>query len=561
MSAFLATHTRTHSCGALRAGDVGKTVVLTGWVQTYRDHGGCVFIDLRDREGITQVVFDPTRSTRRRTTLARRRCAASGASASPARSARAATNDQRQAADRRDRGLGRRELEVFSQAETPPFRSTTTSTRTRRCASSTATSTCAGPRMQQNFDAALADHDARRASYLDEQRLPRDRDAVHGEVHAGRRAQLPRAVAAQRRAVLRARRVAADLQAAAHGRRLRRYFQIVRCFRDEDLRADRQPEFTQIDIEMSFVTEETSSDMMEGLIARALEGRARRRAHAAVPRMTYAEAMDKYGVDKPDLRFGWSYATSPTSCRDDAAFQRVRRARSCSRAASSSALRVPGARRRCAAPSPTSLDRVRRRASARKGLAWARRSRGRRHAVAARQELLAPSALRRGRSTASARRPATCCSSSADKPKVVAPVLGELRLAPRRQARADPEGELAVRCGSSTSRCSSTTRRRSARSRAPPVHRAARRGRADCSRRDPGKRARASAYDLVLNGNEIGGGSIRIHRSELQAKVFEALGISDEEAQREVRLPARRVQVRRRRRTAASRSASIAWRC
>ena len=103
-----------------------------------------------------------------------------------------------------------------------------------------------------------------------------------------------------------------------------RYFQIVRCFRDEDLRLDRQPEFTQIDIEMSFVNEQILQNMMEGLIATLWQRRARRRARRCrCAAMTYAEAMDKYGVDKPDLRSTSCCATSPRRARTSG-FQRVR---------------------------------------------------------------------------------------------------------------------------------------------------------------------------------------------------------------------------------------------
>ena len=119
MSAFLSTHTRTHSCGALRADDVGKQVVLTGWVQSYRDHGGCVFIDLRDREGITQLVFDPSRSTRR--PRGRRRAALEWCIGVAGEVALARRQGQRQARRPARSRSGSKPLEVFSKSETPPF--------------------------------------------------------------------------------------------------------------------------------------------------------------------------------------------------------------------------------------------------------------------------------------------------------------------------------------------------------------------------------------------------------------------------------------------------------
>ena len=231
MSAFLATHTRTHSCGALRAADVGKRgrPDRLGPVAT-ETTAACVFIDLRDREGLTQLrlrrlELAKAASTRSPTTLRSEWCIGivgevrSRGTAIDA-SRQGAQPREREARDRRDRGLGRPSSRCSRRPRRRRSRSRTTSTPTTRCASSTATSICAARRCRRTSSMRSKITRTTR-DYLGKQRLPRDRDAVHGEVHAGRRAQLPRAVAAQPRQLLRARRVAADLQAAADGRGLR----------------------------------------------------------------------------------------------------------------------------------------------------------------------------------------------------------------------------------------------------------------------------------------------------------------------------------------------------
>ena len=218
MPEFLVDLKRTHDCGALRAGDAGKRVVLFGWVAARRDHGGCVFIDLRDRGGITQVVFEP-RDQRR--------------------SAHASVGELRRefcigvAGTSRERGghknpklpTGEIEVEadtltIFSLAETPPFEMSDDTRADEAMRLKHRYLDLRRPALQKNFIARSQIYQTTRR-YLADNRLPRDRDAVHGEVHAGRRAQLPGAVAPQPGPVLRARRVAADLQAAVHGGGLR----------------------------------------------------------------------------------------------------------------------------------------------------------------------------------------------------------------------------------------------------------------------------------------------------------------------------------------------------
>jgi aspartyl-tRNA synthetase len=309
MSAFLATHARTHSCGALRAADVGKHVVLTGWVQTYRDHGGCVFIDLRDREGITQLVFDPEFDKTPHEiagTLRDEWCIG-------------ITGEVRARGERLDKKTGQmrsmeneklstggvevwvRGIEVFSKAETPPFEikdelETNDSLRLkyryldlRR------------PKLQKNL--------VMRSQIT---RTTRDYLAKNAFLEIETPFMVKYTPGGARNFLVPSRLNPGNFYALAESPQIfkqllmvagyDRYFQIVRCFRDEDLRNERQPEFTQIDIEMSFVNEQLLQATMEGLMATLWRDVLGIELKLPLRRMTFAEAIDKYGVDKPDLR-------------------------------------------------------------------------------------------------------------------------------------------------------------------------------------------------------------------------------------------------------------------
>ena len=228
MARFIDELKRTHLCGSLRASDVGSEVVLFGWVATRRDHGGCVFIDLRDRDGVTQVVFDPAYRPEgiatAAETVAQGHKLAEEARGEWVLGVRGVVVSR---GTNKNPKLPTGEIEVhvveatvFNKARRRPSRSPTRSTRARRSGSSTATSICAARPLQRTLRMRHEINQATR-SYLADAGLPRARDAVHGEVHARRRAQLPRPLAPHRRQVLRARREPAALQAALHGGGLR----------------------------------------------------------------------------------------------------------------------------------------------------------------------------------------------------------------------------------------------------------------------------------------------------------------------------------------------------
>ena len=288
---------------------------VAGWVHRRRDHGGLVFVDLRDRTGLVQLVFNP--EPRPRPTTSAHQLRAEDVLSRRGRGRQARSGDrQPRAADRRGRGARRRgggprrrRHAAVRDRELRRARST------RSCGSGTATSTCAATGCARRSSCATASSAAIR-EFLDAEGLPRGRDADPDPLDARGRARLRRAQPHAARLVLRAAAVAAALQAAADGRPgYERYYQIARCFRDEDLRADRQPEFTQLDLEMSFVDDDDVIDVTERLLAHASSPRAGVEIELPLPRLAYDEAIARFGTDRPDIRFGLEIRElSPTPC-------------------------------------------------------------------------------------------------------------------------------------------------------------------------------------------------------------------------------------------------------
>ena len=504
---------RTHTCGELRPDAVGREVLLLGWVHRLRDLGSLVFIDLRDRAGLTQLVFDdPPLCERAKHLRAEFVIGVRGTvrpRAADARNPKLPTGDIE---------VHVAELKVLSEAKVPPFVVTDEVTASEELRLRYRYLDLRRPVLQRNLGLRHRVAMATR-KHLDSQGFweietpiltkstpegARDY-LVPSRVHPGECYALPQSPQLFKQILMIA---GTD-----------RYFQIVKCFRDEDLRADRQPEFTQIDVEMSFATRELVFATIEPLM-RELFKEIGRDIEIPFPRMAYADAMAKYGSDKPDLRVGMAIADlSPVFA--GSSFSPFRDA-----GASGGAVRgfvVPGG----ANASRKQLDDFAAAAKAlgASGLVWARRA----------GELVQSSALKaageatiRAALDSAGAGPADLLLMAAGAADDTSKVLGQLRLGVARDRGWLKPDEFAFTWVVDFPLLDWDTEEK----RWVAMHHpftAPLESDVDRMEQEPAS-VRAQAYDLVLNGSEIGGGSIRIHDSGLQARLFRLLGISDEEA-------------------------------
>ncbi len=516
MSVFLSSHARTHSAGALRAADVGKQVVLTGWVKTYRDHGGAVFVDLRDREGVTQLVFDKSFD----------QTAYEAANAVRSEWCIGITGEVRSRGNNANDKLATgavevwvKTLEVFSKSDTPPFAieddvETNDSLRLkyryldlRR------------PKLQRNL--------MTRSKIT---RVTRDYLGANGFLEIETPFMVKYTPGGARNFLVPSRLNPGNFYALAESPQIfkqllmvagyERYFQIVRCFRDEDLRNERQPEFTQIDIEMSFVTEDILQATMEGLIStlwREVLG-----IELALPlrRMTFAEAMDKYGVDKPDLRLDLTLCEVTEGCRASGfrVFESVIAAGGIVKC-----LRVPEGDRL----SRSMLDGLTDFAKSFgvKGVAFARVQDG-----GVWQAPFAKSFTDEARTKVNELAkagPGDVLIFVAEKPKTANTAMGAIRLhiGDKLNLIRRNEWQFMWLVDPPLFEIDDTSKEIAA------AHHPFTSPRVQDEHllESAPEKVLARAYDLVLNGVEVGGGSIRIHRSDLQARAFKALRISEED--------------------------------
>jgi aspartyl-tRNA synthetase len=294
---------RTHTCGELRKTDTGEKVILSGWVDTVRDHGGVIFIDLRDRYGVTQVIFDPddSREAWELAQSARSEYVIRVAGVVEARPDEM-TNSK---LDTGEIEVRCDEISVMNRSKTPPFPLTDKE---------------AG-RISEDLRLEYRYLDLRRRSmlrnlsvrhqvsqaircYLNEQRfIDIETPILTKSTPEGARDYLvpSRVMPGNFYALPQAPQQYKQLLMVAG---IDRYFQVARCFRDEDLRADRQPEFTQIDMELSFVAPEDIYEIVDGLLNEVMKASGHGELSLPIPRITYEEAMKRFGSDKPDMRFG-----------------------------------------------------------------------------------------------------------------------------------------------------------------------------------------------------------------------------------------------------------------
>ncbi|MGB0258183.1 MAG: aspartate--tRNA ligase, partial [Coraliomargarita sp.] len=292
---------RSHHCSQLRKADAGSTVTLAGWVDSVRDHGGILFVDLRDREGLTQIVFDP----------ANKELEAQFGSIKPESVIAVTGNVQERIAEAVNPNLATGEIEVqaaelkiHNVSKTPPFPMDDSADKTSE--DIRMTYRYLDLRRSSNLKLMRLRHETSRAirNYMDEQKfLEVETPMLFKSTPEGAREFLvpsrmnPGAFYALPQSPQQYKQM---LMVAG----VERYYQLARCFRDEDLRADRQPEFTQLDIELSFIDREDMYELIEGLMKRVWKDTLDVDIETPFLRMSYFEAMNRFGVDKPDMRFG-----------------------------------------------------------------------------------------------------------------------------------------------------------------------------------------------------------------------------------------------------------------
>ncbi|PZR16794.1 MAG: aspartate--tRNA ligase [Archangium gephyra] len=314
MSEFISKVKRTHSCGALRAKDIKSEVVLFGWVQNRRDHGGLIFIDLRDREGLTQIVFDPgiSKDAHKLAESLRSEWVIGIRGEVRSRGMQWSKKENKEVpATNPNLATGEVEVyvsyaEIFNKAETPPFEISEHSQTSEEKRLEYRYLDLRRPNLQKTLITRSKMNAAVR-SYFHENGFLELETPFMGRYTPG----------GARNFLVPSRLNPGKFYALAESPQLykqlfmvagfERYFQIVKCFRDEDLRLDRQPEFTQIDVEMSFVTQEDIFEKIEGLLKRLWKEVHDIDLPTPFRRMNFDESMAKYGNDKPDLRFGMEH--------------------------------------------------------------------------------------------------------------------------------------------------------------------------------------------------------------------------------------------------------------
>jgi aspartyl-tRNA synthetase len=499
--------------GELRAGDVDSTVRVAGWVHRRRDHGGLIFIDLRDRTGIVQLVFHPETAADAHALAERLRPEhVVSAAGTIVRREEGNVNPK---LDTGEIELEVAEAETLAEAETPPFPvdEETPVDELLRLRHRVIDLRRAGMQhamtVRHTVNRAIRDY-LNAHDFLEMETPIMTRSTPEGardflvpsRLSPGNFYALPQSPQLFKQMLMMA--------------GYERYYQIARCFRDEDLRADRQPEFTQLDMEMSFVEQEDVIETVEGMLARVYEATGFQVAPPPWPRMTAYEAMLRYGSDKPDVRFGLEItdlgeALAETEFR---VFAGVLGGGGVVRGLNA------GARELSRKDLDGLTEYVQRYGAG--GLVWAfveeggswRSPAAKALSDAEREEIARRLSAREG----------DVLFIVADKEPTAAAALGALRLELSRRFQLVPEGRHetlwvvdfpAFEWNEGEGRWEA-------------VHHPFTTPTGDFS--DPGA-MRSLGYDIVLDGTEIGGGSIRIHRPEVQREVFKVLGISEEDAE------------------------------
>ncbi len=514
------TRYRTHTCGQLRKSDVGKEVKLAGWVHFYRDFGNLVFIDLRDRDGLTQLVFDVDLCGQQTHDEARKLRSEWVVSITGVVTARGAGLENAKLASG-DIEVRVKSMEVLSISPTPPFTPDERETVNEE------------KRLQYRYlDLRRAEMQQTLRTRYRVTKIMRDELGDKGFWEIETPFLTKSTPEGARDFIVPSRFAPGSFYALPQSPQLfkqllmvggcDKYMQIVRCFRDEDPRADRQAEFTQLDVEMSFIDRENIISVMESLLRRIWKEVLNVEIPNPIPHMQYDEAMSKYGSDRPDLRYGMEL-------HDITDLGKKTEFKVFSGAELVKCIVVPGGAKLTRAQTDALADWSK--GFGAKGLAVTKvvaqgGSPGFDTGVAKfiqpiAAELIARTGAKEG----------DLLAFAADKPKIVHKVLGELRLKMAKDMQLKASTDFAwvwvvdfplFEYDEDEKRYVSTHHPFTA-----PLDQ-------DLAKLDdPTNRAavesiKSKAYDIVVNGSEIGGGSIRIHRMDVQQKLFALLGINDE---------------------------------
>lgn len=514
MAEFMTGLKRTDYCGDLRTSDIGREVTVCGWVQRQRDLGQLIFIDLRDRTGIVQLAFD--NETDR--TIFEKAFAARSEYVLAAKGVVRERSSKNMEIPTGEIEVEVKDLRVLSKAETPPFEILDeTNTNEELRLKYRYLDLRRGP-LQRNIMMRSKIAKVARDYFYENGFIEIEtpmmmkstpegaRDyLVPSRVHKGKFYALPQSPQIYKQL----------LMVAGYDR----YIQLARCFRDEDLRADRQPEFTQIDMELSFVNMDEIMEINEGLFKRLFKDVLGQELETPFPRMTYKDAMERYGSDKPDIRFGMEICDISELVKD------------CDFGVFKGAIENGGSVRGIVAKNAASkltrkeIDKLTEyvKGIGAKGLAFVRWVEDKPTCSFAKfmaegqlENILAAMGAEKG----------DVVLLVADKNSVTLPVLGALRLAVAKKLDIIPKGfsflwivdfpffEYDSESGEWVA-----------------MHHPFTMPREECLQyldTDPGK-VIAKAYDLTLNGTELSSGSIRITDYELQQKMFRALKLTDEE--------------------------------
>jgi len=522
----LSTKFRTHTCGQLRESDVEKTVKLSGWVQTNRDMGGVIFVDVRDKYGVTQVVFDPQHSKALHEEAGKLRgewviCVSGKVRTRPegTRNDKLPTGAIEIEAD---------DLKILNRAKTPPI---------------------------EIRDDLTANDDIRlQYRYLDLRRgvmqklltlrhvasqTTRNYMSAQGFTEVETPFMVKYTPGGARNFLVPSRLNKGKFYALAESPQLfkqllmvagtDRYFQIVRCFRDEDLRIDRQPEFTQVDVEMSFADQDDIFGVMEGLIAALLKETKGIDIKLPLPRMPFDEAMSRFGNDKPDTRFGLEHVmlTDIVKKFDGGGLKMMKTV--VDSAGIVKGIRLPGEH-----DLPRSqIDKLEEyvKGMGAKGLAWAKVDGTGNWASSPLGKIISPE-MRLAFNEAMGAKEGDTLFFQFGKPTLVHTVMANLRVLLAKKFKLIPEFGSDGKWNCFWVVDPPLFEYDEEEKRWGAAHHAFTHPRDEDMQyleTDP-ERVKCWRYDLVLNGYEIAGGSVRIHDPEIQKRVFNVLGISDEEA-------------------------------